>query len=75
MQLYEELPILVAMFACGFLGYMFVELVKWRAVARAKHMQKLEGLREADLPCTDAGTTVTMHPSDAAAYEETMKQP
>mmetsp|Transcript_133873 Transcript_133873/g.267130 ORF Transcript_133873/g.267130 Transcript_133873/m.267130 type:complete len:741 (+) Transcript_133873:95-2317(+) len=75
MQLYEELPFLTALFVCGFLGYMFVELVKWRAVARAKHMQKLEGLCEPDLPCTNAGTTVTMNPSDPAAYEETMKQP
>lgn len=67
MQLFAELPDLVAMFLCGFVGYMSVEWVKRRVAANARHRQKLEGLCE---------TKATMNPLDlATCEEETMEQP
>ena len=50
MQLYEELPSLVAMFLCGFFGFMAVEWLKRCATASARHRQKLEGLCQTTNP-------------------------
>ena len=62
MQLYEELPSLVAMFLCGFFGFMAVEWLKRCATASARHRQKPEGLCQ------------TMNHSNLAAWDEAMKQ-
>jgi len=75
MQLFAELPDLVAMFLCGFLAYMSVEWLKKRAAASARHRQKLEGLSQATATCTAARTAATTNPTDLAACKETMKQP
>jgi len=62
MQLYEELPSLVAMFLGGFFGLVAVEWLKRCATASARHRPKLEGLCQ------------TTNPSSLAAWEETLKQ-
>jgi len=73
MQLFAaEFANLVAMFLCGFLGYMSVEWLKWRAAASARHRQKLEGLCEAK----ESGTAArNMSSSDLAVGDESVKQP
>jgi len=74
MQLFEELPALLVMFFCGFLGYMSAEWFKRRAAARAQHRQKLEGICQTKVGFTGVVTAATMDPSDLAACEESMKQ-
>jgi len=76
MQLFEELPTLVAMFFCGVFGYMSVEWLKRRAAASGRHRQKLKGLDEPKIICAATETaTTTMNHSDHSTGEETTTQP